>query len=277
MRIALAFACTILYMMMSQAASAAPQSNRIDIVYVPPKNADHQDMYVALRDRQVLERMQELLSPFRLPRSLKIRFDGCDGEAEAFYGDDDITICYEYIDELWMRIPKETTPSGVEPYDAFVGPLIDTCLHEFAHALIDMLELPVLGRVEDAADQLSAYIYLQLGPDEARRLIRGTAYAFLYEASSKPAPSVAEFADEHGTPAQRAYNVLCIAYGADEKLFEDSVRLGILPSERAEFCYEEYEQIQDAFEELVRPHIDRTLAKKIFHRSWLREASGIKQ
>ena len=65
---------------------------------------------------------------------------------------------------------------------------------------------------------------------------------------------------------------MCIAYGADPKLFGDSVRQGILPWERAEFCDEEYEQIQGAYEELIGPHIDEALAKKNFRRSWLREA-----
>ena len=41
-----------------------------------------------------------------------------------------------------------------------------------------MLELPVFGREEDAADQLAAYILLQFGESEARRLIAGTAYAY---------------------------------------------------------------------------------------------------
>jgi len=79
-----------------------------------------------------------------------------------------------------------------------------------------------------------------------------------------------EFAGEHGTPAQRGYNVLCIAYGADTKLFGDVVRRGYLPRERAEFCEEEYEQVQDAYEMLVGPHIDQALAESIFEGSWLR-------
>jgi hypothetical protein len=274
MKNASAITCILFAAITSVTAFSAPKADRIDIHYVTPKTPEHQQIHDALRERQVLERLQEFLSPFKLPRALKISLAGCDGEADAFYGDDDITICYEYIEELWQRMPKETTSSGVEPYDAFVGPLIDTSLHEFGHALIDMHDLPVLGRVEDAADQLAAYIYLQLGPEESLRLIRGTAYAFLYEASSKQAPSMAEYANEHGTPAQRAYNVLCIAYGADPKLFGQIVDEGILPWERAEFCDEEYEQIQDAFEELISPHIDYALAKENFDRSWLSEAKG---
>jgi hypothetical protein len=40
-----------------------------------------------------------------------------------------------------------------------------------ATPFFEMLRLPVLGREEDAADQVSAYIMLQLGKVEARRLI----------------------------------------------------------------------------------------------------------
>ena len=63
---------------------------------------------------------------------------------------------------------------------------------------------------------MSAYIMLHLGKVEARRLIGGTAYAYKTEAEAAIAPSaVKQFGDAHGTPAQRFYNLLCIAYGAD--------------------------------------------------------------
>ena len=135
----------------------------------------------------------------------------------------------------------------------FIGPLFDTCLHEFAHALFDMLKVPVLGREEDAADQVAAYINLQFGKAEARRLIMGTAYAYANEAERAAPLSLKQFADEHGTPAQRAYNVLCIAYGADPELFGDLVSKGYLPKKRAEGCGDEYGQIADAFDGIDQP------------------------
>jgi len=250
-------------------AIAAPKSNRVTFHYEPPKNPEHQLIYDLFKERRVLERLQEFFSPYLLPRTLEIELTGCDGEADAFYGDDVITICYEYLQDLWNNMPEKTTPSGVAPFDTVVGPFFDTCLHEFAHALFDVFQTPVLGRQEDAADQVAAYIYLQLGPAESRRLIKGTAWAFWNEADKKGVQPVTEFADDHGTPRQRAYNVLCIAYGADTELFQEFVSKGVLPVKRAETCEEEYEQVQDAYEELIEPHIDKALAKKIFSRSWL--------
>jgi hypothetical protein len=42
------------------------------------------------------------------------------------------------------------------------------------------------------------------------------------------------FSDEHSTPAQRAYNILCIDYGADKKLFADVIEKDFPPKRRAE-------------------------------------------
>jgi len=253
---------------------AATKSNRIQISYEVPNNPELIEVAKWIKERGTLERLKEFLSPFRLPRTLSIKATDCDGEADAFYEDRLITVCYEYIQMLRDNAPLETSPTGIEPNDAVVGPLVDTGLHEFAHALFDMLKIPVLGGEEDAADQVSAYIYLQLGFEESRRLIAGTAYAYLHEAVSGDSPtSLEDFADEHSTPAQRAYNVLCMAYGADSKQFGKFVgeQSGLLPMERAMYCAEEYEQVQDAYEALIEPHVDQDLAEEIFDRAWLKQ------
>jgi hypothetical protein len=256
-------------------AFAASKTNRVSVRYVLPKNPAHQPIYKDLKERRALEKLQEFLSPFRLPRTLKFSVAGCDGEDDAFYGDDAITICYEYVDKLWKNMPAKATAAGIAPIDTVIGPFVDTSLHEFAHALFDMLNLPVFGRVEDAADQVAAYIILQFGKSEARRLIIGTAFA--YETDEKRTGrrrSMEDYASEHGTPAQRAFNVLCIAYGADRRLFHDIVRRGYLPKSRAEYCDEEYEQVQDAFEKLVYPHMDLAVAEKVLDRNWLCPGHG---
>lgn len=252
----------------AQAAPARP--NRISVSYTPPKNPAHQPIYERLREVRFLERLKDFLSPFKLPRKLRIKTEGCDGDANAWYEDDAITICYEYIEGIWKTAPAETTAAGVTPVDALVGPIFDTCLHEFAHAIFEILKLPVLGREEDAADQVAAYIALQLGKDEARRQVGGVAYAYMTEAKTASAPPTLEkYANVHGTSAQRFYNVLCIAYGADRELFGDLVAKGYLPKQRAEDCEDEYKQAAFAFKILIAPHVDRGLAKKVMNRSWL--------
>src|SRR3712207_4067959 len=131
--------------------------------------------------------------------------------------------------------------------------------------MFDLLKIPLLGREEDAADQLAAYYILQLPKERQRRLILGAAYAYASELRVRSARDLTRpklevsrhitFADEHGTPAQRLYNLLCVAYGSDKELFGDAVAKGFLPKERAEICEGEYRQIEFAYRMLIAPHV----------------------
>jgi hypothetical protein len=248
----------------SPAMAAPGKPRQIRIQYVKPVNLAHQPIHDELKRARALERMQALLAPIRLPRPLLLKVSGCDGEANAWYDEGEIVVCYEYIEEILKIAPKEGVPPiGISKLDAIVGPLIDTVLHEAAHAVFDLLKIPVFGREEDAADLLSAYIMLQFGKSEARRLIVGTAYQYRTDIQSPEVTiPLKSFADEHGVPAQRFYNVLCIAYGADKKLFSDVVDQGFLPKDRAESCDDEYKQVEFAYRKLLMPHVDRKLAKK---------------
>ena len=180
-----------------------------------------------------------------------------------------VTVCYEYISDILRNAPKETTPAGVTRTDAIVGPTLEVFLHEVGHAVFDYLEVPILGREEDAADQFAAYLLLQFASTDARRLIAGVAYSYNIDATV-PSLKKNPYADEHGLPAQRFYNVLCMAYGADPKLFGDLVEKGYLPNERAEGCGGEYTQVALAMKKLISPHIDQRRAKRVKAKRWLR-------
>jgi hypothetical protein len=245
------------------------RADRIQISYLPPKNSAHEAIFKLLKERRILERFKGLLSALRLPRALLLKVEGCDGESNAWYGDDAVTVCYEYLEDILRNAPKETTPAGVTRADAITGPTLEVFLHEVGHAVFDYLSVPVLGHEEDAADQFAAYVLLQFAENDAHRLIYGVAYSYNIDAS-KPSTKENPFADEHGLPAQRFYNVLCMAYGADSKLFADLVDKGYLPRERAEGCADEYEQVIKALNKLIGPYIDQTRAKQVRAKQWLR-------
>jgi Putative metallopeptidase len=245
------------------------KSNQIEISYVPPKNAAHEETYRYIKERQVLEKFQAFLSPLRLPRKLLLKTEGCDGEVNAWYEDDAITVCYEYLYDIIQNAPQKTTPAGVTRLDAIIGPMVEVFFHELAHALFDYYHTPILGREEDAADEFAAYYLLQFGGDDARRLIAGAAYAYNREASL-PSLKKNPFADEHGLPAQRFYNILCTAYGKDSRLFTDVVEKSYLPKERAENCKDEYAKVVHAMKILIDPDINETVARQVKAKRWLR-------
>jgi len=77
------------------------------------------------------------------------------------------------------------------------------------------------------------------------------------------------FSEVHGAPMQRFYNLLCMAYGADRETFADLVTNGYLPQARARNCRVEFGEANFAFQQTVRPTVDRDMAKKVLESAWL--------
>lgn len=241
------------------------KTGQVDYEYVDPTTAAQQRIYDRLKAMHVLERLSEFLSPLRLPRPLTLKLQGCDGRVNAYYWDFEIMVCYEYFDFLLKVAPEIQTREGLTRHEALASMTADVFLHETGHAVFDMLEIPFLGREESAADQFAAYVLLQRAKDEARRLILGVAYLGSRQAQramEKPS-QLSQFAGVHELPAQRYFNVLCMAYGADQNLFADAVKDWHLPQERAKNCRYEYLRFQYAFRTLISPYIDQALVEQI--------------
>jgi hypothetical protein len=256
------------------ASAAGSKPNRIQFEYVPPKNAQHDEVYRYVKEGAALEKVQKIFSPFRLPIDLTVKTLGCDGRSNAWYLRPVVSLCYEYLDDILKSAPKDLALGGLSPVDAVLGQFYYVVSHEFGHAIFDVLQIPSFGASEDAADQFSTYMMLHLGKDDASRLIAGAAYSYKNNIqSSAVILPLRAFADMHGVPAQRYYNLLCIAYGADAKAFARVVDEGLLPPERARGCGHEYSEVAYAFTKLIAPHLDQELVKQVHQKDWLPPAS----
>ena len=244
--------------------------NRILVEYVPPTNPDHEALYQLLKDKRALERLQDIFSPFRLPIDLRLRAIGCDGVSNAWYHRPNVSVCYEYLVEIVQSMPKETTPDGVTPADAVMGQFFYVYAHELGHAMFDILSIPIFGDEEDAADHFAGYLMLQFGKEQAQGLIKGAAYSYKrYLQSPEVTAPLAAFSDIHAAPAQRFYNLICLAYGADPVLFAEVVDKNLLPKARSSNCGREHHQVAFAFQEGIRPHLDEELEQKVMDKTWL--------
>jgi hypothetical protein len=261
----------------SQAQTPAP--NRILIDYGAPKDPAHEPLLRLLRANAVLERVRTVFSPVRLSRPLTFRTAGCDGEANAWFEDSEVVLCYELIADIAETALARRLPAGLSEEDAIRGPLIDVLLHEGAHALFAYLETPILGKEEDAADQISAYVMLSLGRTDILPVARGIVHSYLRQAGYRSIASLKRRklrlvdgkldADVHSTPLQRMYGFLCLAYGAEPDLFRDIVRSGALPDDRAEGCADEFRQVDRAFRTLILPHIDMDVLRAVLAKDTL--------
>jgi hypothetical protein len=239
-----------------------PVSERYPVVYEDATSPSLAAVAARMKERRALEATAEMLAGLRLPRKLTLKAASC-GEPNAWYDADTdvVTFCYELADEF-IRGAQAPERFGLTPEQAAVAPFLFIMLHETAHAVFAILDVPVLGREEDAADQVATLAAIKIGGTFAERMLKGAA--LMYERDSK-ARKVGEedFADMHGLDRQRYYNVLCLAWGADPKRFAFAQELGHLPQERAEGCADEFKQVRSAVQRLIVGNVDQTEAKRV--------------
>jgi hypothetical protein len=100
------------------------------------------------------------------------------------------------------------------------GNMLFVVLHEMAHGLIADLQLPVLGREEDAADQFATVAMLKMGTEFSHRTLVNAAKGwFLSDRRSRERGDQVVYYDAHGLDLQRDYNIICILVGSDTERF----------------------------------------------------------
>jgi hypothetical protein len=227
-------------------------------------------IHLRLKERQVLEQLSTFLSPLKLPETLRIHLKPC-GRVDAFYDGFEHTLnfCYEMLDAIEQAAPQTVSPDGITRQEAIVGGFLAVMLHEHGHALNDMFNIPVLGREEDAADQISGFLLVHFGKDVARLAVKGVTYAWLTWSGG----GTTAYWDVHSTAGQRLTNYLCIAYGSDPATFKDLADKWLTP-ERVKNCDHEHAQVHNAFAKTFLPHVDQELMKQVEATTWIRPNDG---
>lgn len=138
-----------------------------------------------------------------------------------------------------------------------IGNALFTLGHELGHAMISLLDLPVLGREEDAADTFATLSLLHIGTEFTRGVLVDTArgLTLVAERRDKSGRQPDNFYDEHGLDQQRAYQIICLMVGSDPNLFRQVAERAKLSQERQETCQQMFEQAQDSWARLLQPHM----------------------
>jgi len=268
--------------------------------YRIPKTAAYNDTRAKAMKRQVLEEYVKFLAPLKLPKTLWVYIDECDGGAGAspYYspGNRALVMCYQFLKAMEDRAQLITQAEAKNPKlfpmkvsrDGFIaGVFAGVILHETGHALFDILDVPIMGREEDAADEISTFVALQFQPKLADAVV--AAYADVGETFANPptkapdtkaadypkdktlqcfADPFCAFADVHGAWGQRFYNTLCLMYGGNPTHYAFLESGGWLPKDRD--CKAEYAQVRHAFAKTIYPFIDTDLMAKVQARAWFK-------
>jgi hypothetical protein len=264
--VGLALGCPVLYA--RPGLAQAPSNPQVEIVYARPRAANLQAVANRLKSRRVLEEFAQFMLPLKLPTTLTVQFDQCGGTARLYKPGEPATICYELVDE----IEKIAAKSADDGEMILAGAVTQAVFHVAANAVFDILDVPIWGRREDAADRLAGFLMVELGADLAYWTIVGTASFFQ---DSGKTWTGSQFADASSPEAQRYYNYLCMAYGGDRVKFEylaaqpdDKSKEPFLPKDRAEQCRDEYTQVRSAFNLRIMPYVDPDLLVQVRATKW---------
>jgi hypothetical protein len=257
-----------------ESSESIRKASQIEIAYVEPRQAKYREIYQRVKQLHVLETLQEFLAPLRLPDKLTVKIDECGGAMTIPYASKaPVVICYEYIALIEANIPTEPFVwfgrgrPILTKTQAIIGPFIQLVLQQLSLAVFDSLQVPIWGRLDEAADNIGAFIVLEFGDDIAWTTIAGSAW-FL---AQRGFFGVGSFTDAvRPQEAQRFYNYLCVAYGGWPQKFGFLVDSFNLHTERAKYCAQDYRRLRRSFRQTIMPHVDRELLKVVqAKKDWL--------
>lgn len=132
-----------------------------------------------------------------------------------------------------------------------------TLLHEIGHMFVDQLELPVLGKEEDAVDTFATLIMLDEGTDSSLTGLVDTVDGWIY--AEKQAPrrgySNSDLYGMHSLDIQRSFAMACLMVAHDFDRFTwFATRVG-LPHNRQDTCEEDLRLAWHGWDNVLAPHV----------------------
>lgn len=200
---------------------------------------------------------QDLNEMLNFPFDIPLKGQEC-GEENLYWSPDakEVVLCYEGMAHVLDQFAQLGVP---DPERSAYDTETLGFYHEAGHMVIDVFDLPAIGREEDDADQMS--VYLMLRPDAEGKVdpaqvqaLDNAIQSFAADADTQTLDD-AVLADTHSPTKTRLYDLECWAYGADPGYGEQLVADGLLPEERAEGCADEYKKLRSAWDRLLEPYL----------------------
>ena len=252
------------------ALGAAGGAVNFNYEYLPPRSEELAGMHARVVEFDLLRKLPEIHALdglLVLPAPITYIAAEC-GQPDAFYLPDkrEVVFCYEMLRVLYEQGEHLAASNGLdgEAATAFAQRYVWAntrfiLSHATGHALIDLLDLPVTGRQEDAVDQFAASLLQRFaGDDESAQQVAENlrmAGNWFLARSQDGEFSLDAYADTHSLGLQRYFNLQCLLYGSDPARFVDIVTRGDLPESRARYCPEEASRAARSWLRLLVPHV----------------------
>ncbi len=151
---------------------------------------------------------------------------------------------------------KRTSPDALE---FALNNSIYVLYHEIAHLLISKLEIPILGREENAADNFATLMLMRADTEQTDNALIDSAMGWFLssESDNQEYYSDDDLYGEHNLDVQRAFQIVCLMVGGDAAVFSDIADEVGLDEERQKDCEADYEQASDSWDIVLKPYINK--------------------
>jgi hypothetical protein len=127
-----------------------------------------------------------------------------------------------------------------------------TLYHEVAHLLIDRLGLPVLGKEEDAADNIATWMLLEKKTPDANRALEDAVDGWVLTGLMYDDYFAGDdYVSGYSPDRHRAMQIACLMVGADGAAFRRMARAYDIPEERQHTCFYDYELMDKSLDQLL--------------------------
>ena len=124
--------------------------------------------------------------------------------------------------------------------------------HEVGHLLFHQLELPVLGREEDAADNVATWTLLNKRTEDAQIALSDAAHGWILSGIAYDSGGdESDYAAAHSLDKQRAYQIVCLMIGEDQGAYRQLAGQYSFDHDRQKSCQWDYEMIDRSLDGLL--------------------------
>ncbi|EDK30480.1 hypothetical protein VSWAT3_17973 [Vibrionales bacterium SWAT-3] len=231
----------------SEASNESMPDNNLIIEYSAPQGEAERQLKQEIEQSGVNDTMVDLSNQlFLFKQTLVIQYGGDEGplyDPQTHH----VLIPYSFYAESLNYFEKNQYEKeyGKSAQTGAIDTLLHTLIHEAGHAYIEDQQIAILGKEEDAVDNLVTILlinYVEHGTDAAI----SAADMFAFESEDRPEYyDLGEYIDEHSFDLQRYFSTLCLVYGSDPEAYKnllDEVENDYL-KDRKEFCVEHFDVI----------------------------------
>lgn len=159
--------------------------------------------------------------------------------------------------------PELTDDQLAEVMDFTMHDMTFTLFHESGHLLIHELDLPVLGKEEDAADSAGVLLMFKTikDADEAYNALNDAADYWTYSSNAMPDEDFnynVNTYDPHSLDIQRANNMVCLMVGKDPDEFADTAKAFEFDDDMIDQCAADYEEADHSWTKVLEPYLTKS-------------------